>query len=51
MKAARIPRMRQAIAYDEGDHWRFGSWARLKLAQVPLINARFLQDGLMAAID
>jgi hypothetical protein len=51
IKAAQIPGMHQAIVYDEGDNWRSSSLAQLKLAQVPLINARFLQDGLMAAID
>jgi hypothetical protein len=50
IKAAQIPGMHQAIIYDEGDNWRSGSLAQLKLARVPLINARFLQDGLMAAI-
>jgi hypothetical protein len=50
IKAALIPGMHQAIIYDEGDHWRSSSLAQLKLAQVPVINARFLQDGLMAAI-
>jgi hypothetical protein len=42
--------MHQAIVYDEADHWRSTSLAQLKLAQVPLVNARFLQEGLIAAI-
>jgi hypothetical protein len=50
IKAAQIPGMHQAIIYDEGDKWRSSSLAQLKLAQVPLISARYLQDGLMAAI-
>jgi hypothetical protein len=50
IKAASVPGMHQAIVYDEADHWRSTSLAQLKLAQVPLVNARFLQEGLMAAI-
>lgn len=46
IKAASVPGMHQAIVYDEADHWRSTSLAQLKLAQVPLVNARFLQEGL-----
>jgi hypothetical protein len=50
IKAAQILGLHQAIVYDEADHWQSTSLAQLKLAQVPLINARNLQTGLMAAI-
>lgn len=50
IKAAKIPGMHQAIVYDEADNWRSTSLAQLKLAQVPLINSRGLEDGLLAAI-
>jgi hypothetical protein len=50
MKAARVPGMHQAIIYDEADHWRSTSLAQLKLAQVPLISARLLREGLLSAI-
>jgi hypothetical protein len=50
IKAAKIPDMHQVIVYDEADHWRSTSLAQLKLAQVPLVSARFLQAGLMAAV-
>jgi hypothetical protein len=50
IKAAQILGLHQAIVYDEADHWQSTNLAQLKLAQVPLINARSLQTGLMAAI-
>lgn len=49
MRAARVPGLHQAIVYDEGDHWRSTSLAQLQLAQVPLVNARSLEQGLLAA--
>lgn len=46
MKSANDKAIRQVIAYDEQDQWPPTSLAQLRLADVPLIDSRYLEENL-----
>ena len=46
LKAAELPGMRQAIAYDDRDRWPSSTLMQLRLANVPVVHAGALESGL-----
>ena len=51
LKQAALPRIRQAIIYDDNDRWSSIGLSQLRLAKVPVIPARSLESGLKAAAN
>ena len=49
LRVANIAGVKQAIVYDEDDRWPSSGLAQLNLAQVPVISAVILEQGLRAA--